>query len=534
MPITAARSIQLKISLAIALTFLAVLVVSASLTARGNRQLAVKIGLDKARDVGSAYFDGLNTMMLTGSLDQKGTLQQKLQIHDGVEDIRLVRVPGHMSDDRPEDLARDELDRRALAGEEVRHLEVVNGQRRVTVLIPIRASRNYRGTDCLACHPVEDGALLAAVRATYSLEKIDGDLRKNLIVNSLFNLILFAVGIALVLTLLRRIVVRPMLTMQGTMRTVEQNADLRQAIPIDSDDEVGALARSINSMLANFRTSMTQVAQTSNRLTEAAGQIIAVAEQTSQAASDQLLETGMTAQFIGDLGAIAQEVNQSAVETSNASVEAEQQARKGTEMTRNAIGGMVTLVNEIEQTARLIEDLEARSQSVSSVLDVIKGIAEQTNLLALNAAIEAARAGEAGRGFAVVADEVRKLATRSHDATGSIEEIIAQLQNEARAASGAMREARNRAEIHGQRLEQSMANLDHIAARVTDIRQLNTQMASAIQRQSSLTESGHQKVETISEIAHRTAAGAAHTRDVSDDLVDLAHELNGLVSRFKL
>ncbi len=534
MPIPAARSIQLKITLAIALTFLAVLAASAILTARGDRQLAVEIGLDKARDVGSSYFDGINTMMLTGTLDQKESLSRKLLAHEGVEDIRLVRAPGHMSDDRPEDLARDELERRALGGEEVSHVEEANGQRRVTVLSPIRASRNYLGTDCLSCHQVEEGTVLAAVRTTYSLDGIDGDLRRNRIVSSLFNLVLFAIGIALVLAVLRRIMVRPMLIMQGTMHAIEENADLARSIPIQGDDEVGRLAGSINSMLAKFRASLAQVADTSMRLSEAAGQIIAVAEQTSQAASDQLIETGQTAQFIGDLGTIAQEVDQSAVETSNASVEAEQQVREGTEMTRNAIGGMVTLVNEIEQTARIIEALEARSQSVSSVLDVIKGIAEQTNLLALNAAIEAARAGEAGRGFAVVADEVRKLATRSHDATGSIEDIVAQLQNEARAATEAMREARDRAETHGQRLEQSIANLDHIAARVTDIRKLNTHMAGAIQRQGSLTESGRQKVDTISEIAQRTAADAARTRDVSDDLVDLARELNGLVSRFKL
>jgi methyl-accepting chemotaxis protein len=530
----AARSVQAKIVLTITLTLLVVLAVSVFLTARGERALAMEIATGKALDAGRSFFDGVNTMMLTGTMDQVDNLRGKLMAGGELREVLIVNAPGKIPGLSKETPPKDELDQRAIQGAEVRVQGSDDAGRTVTVLTPIRASSNYLGTNCLSCHQVPEGTVVGAVRVTYSLAGLDGQIQDNLIFNSLANLVLYALGIGLVLLLLRKIVVSPLLAMRGDMQQIERDSDLGRRLAIHGDDEVGGLAQSINSMLDKFRVSLTQVAETSQRLTGAAEHIANSSAETTLAAGRQRSETDQAVSNMGDLQALALDVGGSANETANASVAADRDAAQSTTATREAIGGILGLVREIDQAAGTIEKLDERSGNVSNVLDVIRGIAEQTNLLALNAAIEAARAGEAGRGFAVVADEVRKLATLSQDSTRSIEDIVRQLQLEAKDAVRVMGHARDSASQHGRQLEQAASSLDQIVARVADIRELNTRMAEAVQRQNDLTESVNTRIRAVSEIADRTAEQATQTRGVSGDLVSLARELGALVSRFRL
>jgi len=530
----AASSIQLKVVLAVSLAFIAILVVSTLLTVGSERRLASRIGMDKASVMGHSFFDGVNTMMLTGNMDQKASLHEKM-MGNGVLELRIVQAPGKITATPPaESLPQDDLDTKALTGEMVTALTEKDGQRIVTVISPIKATANYHGTNCLACHQVDEGTVVGAVRTTYSLAELDGQHNRNLMINTGINIVLFIVGLALVFFILRRIVIKPLLVIRQAMHDIEMNADLTRKIAVSGTCEVGMLANSINSMLDKFHTSLSRVAETASRVSGAADHIASVSEGTANAAAQQRTETDQTAQFIGDLRVIAGEVGNNATQAANVSVEAEKQATQGTAMTREAIGGILNLVREIETTANIIEQLDKRSQNVSNVLDVIREIAEQTNLLALNAAIEAARAGEAGRGFAVVADEVRKLATRSHESTRSIEEIVSQLQSEAREAVGTMGHARASAEHDSRQLEQALSSLDQIVARVTEIRQINDRMSVSVEQQRSLTSSSSEKVLNISRIADHTASEAMQTRGVSEELVNLAHELNAMVGQFKL
>jgi methyl-accepting chemotaxis protein len=529
------HSVQAKIILAISLIFLAILLVSVFLTATGEHMLAQAIAKDKARDIGRSYFDSLNTLMITHTMSQRDGLRSKLLAEDGVLDVRVVHAPKYEDEfGNVKSPPVDELDKRALEGATLSLMGEVHGERTVTYIAPILASSNYLGTNCLKCHDVPEGSVLAAVRTTYSLAQLDGRIQHNLFQSAGVNLVIFLLGVGLVVWLLRRIVIVPLLGMRDTMQAIEANADLGQRLTVRGKDEVGALANAINGMLEKFRASLAQVADTSLRLSTAADQIAAVSDRTAAAAGRQRSETDLCNSAIGDLKAIAQEVGGGAAGTARASVEAEQQAMQGTAMTREAIGGILALVKEIEQAASTIEKLDERSRNVSNVLDVIRGIAEQTNLLALNAAIEAARAGEAGRGFAVVADEVRKLATQSQESTRSIEEIVGHLQQEAREAVQAMGHARASAETHSQRLEHSVASLDQIVARVTDIRALNEGMTRSVGRQTNLTEDVDIRMRNVSGIADHTADEATQTRGVAGELVALARALRALVERFRL
>ena len=528
-------SVQTKIAIIISLIFVAVLATSTAMTVRNEKALAVEVGIEKARDLAQSYFDGVNTMMLTGTMNQRESLQKKFMNMPGVLQMHIVHAPGKLAGiSTHESKPQDALEERGVNGETIAISGDDDKGRFVTVIKPLTTSSNYLGTNCLTCHQVAEGTVLGAVRVTYSLNELDKDFSSNLITVAVINLILTVVGIGLVIMLLRSIVVRPLLGIRETMHEVEQNADLGRRLSIARKDEIGALSQTINSMLERFSTSLGLVADTSHRLASVAERVASVSEITAEAAGRQLEESEATGRSIDDLKNIASEVGHSASRTAEASVAAEKDASQSTQATRQAISGILALVSEIQLAAKVIEELDQRSQDVSNVLDVIKGIAEQTNLLALNAAIEAARAGEMGRGFAVVADEVRKLATLSHQSTQDIEGIVAQLRQEARHAVDVMQNARDTAAQHSRQLEESVDGLDHIVEKVGDIRQLNGQMAQAAQQQSDLTRDVGQRVGKISEVAGRTATDAVETRAVSEELVTLARELNELVNRFKL
>jgi len=199
-----------------------------------------------------------------------------------------------------------------------------------------------------------------------------------------------------------------------------------------------------------------------------------------------------------------------------------------------AIGGIDSLLSEIGQAAEVIKRLGEQSDNVGVVLDVIRGIAEQTNLLALNAAIEAARAGEQGRGFAVVADEVRTLATRTHESTQEIQAMIEKLQLGARDAVKAMENASSKAQDESDHVERAAESLAMIAGQVSGINDMNTQIATAAEEQTKVTEDINRNVVNISQRADATAENARRNQEVSEELVALAAQLDELVSRFKL
>ncbi len=531
----ATRSVQAKIVVAIVLIFLAILATATLLTGSNERAWAAHIGQDKARDAALSYFDGINTLMLTGSMAQQESLRGKYLAMPGVRDIGIVHAAGVLDGVSTRQAPpRDDLERRAVKGEQIVEIGEDDKGRFVTFLAPLKASENHLGTNCLSCHQVATDTVLGAVRVTYSLNELDASLRQNLLLVGGLNLLLSLLGIGLVIALLRGIVIKPLLGMRNAMRDIEQNADLGRRLDALSKDEVGALAQAINSMLDKFGASLGLVAETSGRLAGAADRVSSVSLLTTEAASQQLRASEETSHSIGNLKNIAAEAEADAAKTAEASVAADQEAGNSTQMTREAINGILGLVQEIGRAGAVIEALDQRSQEVSNVLEVIKGIAEQTNLLALNAAIEAARAGEMGRGFAVVADEVRKLANLSHQSTRDIENIVTQLRQEARNAVQVMNTAQNSAAGHSRQLENSVAGLDRIATRVADIRELNAHMAHSVRTQGELTDAVDQRMASIGQIARRTADEAVETRGVSEELVALARQLNELVGRFRL
>ncbi|MGM0594417.1 MAG: methyl-accepting chemotaxis protein [Pseudomonadota bacterium] len=329
-------------------------------------------------------------------------------------------------------------------------------------------------------------------------------------------------------------------SVQGAIETIAHGAkqladgDLTTTIQLRSHDEMGHIAESFNSMSASFRNLVSQVISSSSQVASAAEELSAVTEETNKGITRQQHETDQVATAINQMSATVQEVSGNATSASEATQAAEQEAATGKGVVENTIDNINRLADGVGRAAELIKAVEGDSDEIGTVIDVIRGIAEQTNLLALNAAIEAARAGEQGRGFAVVADEVRTLASRTQQSTQNIQEMIERLQGGARRAVKAMDESSEQAGHGVESAAEAGESLERITASVSTIAQMNTQIASAAEEQSAVAEEINRNVSNISEISEQNASGSSQTAAASSQLSGLATELQGLISRFKV
>jgi methyl-accepting chemotaxis protein len=229
----------------------------------------------------------------------------------------------------------------------------------------------------------------------------------------------------------------------------------------------------------------------------------------------------------------AANVAQNALQAANSTQEADKQAIEGSSVVNNAVNTINALANEVTEASEVIQKLEEDSEGIGRVVEVITNIAEQTNLLALNAAIEAARAGEQGRGFAVVADEVRTLATRTHEATQEIQSMIESLQHQSRGAAAVMNRSREKAETSVSEAARAGAVLEEITVAVGTITEMNNQISVAANEQSAVSAEMSKNVVSINEVSDQTADNSELIAKASDVLSDLAGNLQGLVNQFK-
>ncbi|WP_407297593.1 methyl-accepting chemotaxis protein [Stutzerimonas zhaodongensis] len=530
-------SVQSKINLALLVVFALVLVASLLYSGSAEKQLILHVVEQQTKDTADSYFDSINTMMLTGTMAQREVLRSKILARPGVIDARIVRgdaVTKVFGPGFAHQAPADKLDERALAGEAT--VEVSNGQngRVLTVLNPIRAQQDYRGTNCLTCHQVPQDAVMGAVRISYDLSALDGEVHRNILTSAIIQTMLLLVGLVLMGYIIRRVIISRINDMRHTMEAMTADEDLSRTVAIHAQDEVGAMGSAFNRMIFKFRNSLEAVAAVTQQLGDVSSRVSSVAEKTQTAVREQRIETDMVASAMNEMSATVQEVARHANETASASSGADEEARIGVTLATEALDGIEVLIRDIENAARVIKQVETESVSIGTVLNVINGIAEQTNLLALNAAIEAARAGEQGRGFAVVVDEVRTLASRTQKSTEEIQHTIEQLQSGVRNAVQAMQGAQARAHSGSDCVAKTAQSLTVIAGEVNTINGMNTQIATAAEEQSAVAEEINRNITTISTIADTTLADASQTALISEDLVQLAAELNRLVGQFRL
>jgi len=349
--------------------------------------------------------------------------------------------------------------------------------------------------------------------------------------------LLIVVAVLVVLTL-RRWVRQPLAATAEAADKLAQG-DLTARIAVhpgsskDSRNEISHIAHGFNAMAENFRSIVQQISAATGQLAAASEETSSITRETSVGTQRQQAEIEQVATAMNEMTATVSEVASNASHAATAANEAEAAASKGQAVVRQTLEVIDGLAQGIDEADEVVRRLAVESDTIGTVLDVIRSIAEQTNLLALNAAIEAARAGEHGRGFAVVADEVRSLASRTQKSTQEIQEMIQRLQSGAAVAVQAMDKSRSEAKAGVVQANATRDTLSVIVAAVNSINDLNAQIASASEEQSAAAQEIDRNINNITDVVAQTADGSAQTAAASEELARLAEELQTLVARFK-
>ncbi|MFL1480779.1 methyl-accepting chemotaxis protein [Pseudomonas grimontii] len=331
--------------------------------------------------------------------------------------------------------------------------------------------------------------------------------------------------------LLTRSIVTPLRKALDVAETIA-GGNLTSVIEDNGRDEPARLISALSTMQTNLRQTIQHIAGSATQLASAAEELSAVTEEASRGLQQQNNEIDQAATAVNEMTAAVEEVARNAVSTSEASNQSNQAARLGRDRVVETVGAIQTMTQDVQNTAAMIEGLATQGRDIGKVLDVIRAIAEQTNLLALNAAIEAARAGEAGRGFAVVADEVRALAHRTAQSTQEIEKMVAGIQNGTGEAVQSMQQSNQRTQDTLEMARAAGVALEQITQSISLINERNLVIASASEEQAQVSREVDRNLVNIRDLATQSAAGANQTSAASHELSRLAVDLNGMVARF--
>ncbi len=460
---------------------------------------SVEFGLNLAQDFADTFTDEFGAHMALHTLDDRdfNTLASNIP-GESFTDVEAVRA--------------------ALDGERIMRRVRDDGTHYATV---VRAIPDFDGDNIAVVEIAMDRGFYATAMST----------SRNTVL--IIGLIAIAAGLAIA-WFIGRSIVRPVNdTVEAMCEIAEGEGDLTKRLDENGKDEIAALAHAFNLFAQRVQETVSEVGGSTEQLASAAEEMSTITAETNQNTQRQREETEQVVTAMNEMTATVQEVARNAETAAEAAREADSSAQQGSQVVDRTITGINNLAQEVESAAETINRLGSDTENIGSVLDVIREIADQTNLLALNAAIEAARAGEAGRGFAVVADEVRTLASRTQDSTQEIQSMIERLQTGSREAVEAMESSRSRAQSTVEEAGNASESLGSITQSVSRISEMNDQIASAAEEQSSVADEINRNIVSINEISEQTAEGATQTATAGDQLARLANQLQNLVAKFK-
>ncbi|KJZ15476.1 hypothetical protein TW85_05050 [Marinomonas sp. S3726] len=354
----------------------------------------------------------------------------------------------------------------------------------------------------------------------------------NMITVSLIASVIFALAISI---LVGKTVIKPIANLQNRLTEITTgDGDLTLRINSNSLDEIGKLSNSFDSFIERLANTIQRITDSSTALADSSNTALRITAETQSSIKTQQGETSIVSNAVSEMNTATQEVALNTASAAQIAERVKESVDKGKRSANETQEIIREMADEVTRTSKDIETLAKETESIGTVLDAIRGIAEQTNLLALNAAIEAARAGETGRGFAVVADEVRSLAQRTQESTVDIQELVEKLQREASQAVASMQNGNTTTEACLAKSTETSHSFEEAYEAVSQISDLNTQIAAAVEEQSQVASEITNNLNNIQEIALQTTTGAEESAEANQQIADQVIELNNNIHQFKV
>jgi methyl-accepting chemotaxis protein len=506
-------------------------------TTMNQRNMAIQQAQDFSMSVHRMTMSSLTGMMITGTIAQRAIYLDQVRQSEEIRGLKVVRGDAVIKQFGPGEAGESEtdaLERGVLDSKQPSFQVVEDGDSEsLRAVIPVIAQKQYLGKDCLTCHVVPEGTALGAVSMKISLDKLNASVRE-------FRLMIMVAALGLILPVIafvyfstRTSVSRPLEEVTHRLRDIaEGEGDLTQRLEVTGRDEIGEVALAFNAfmeklqaVIGEVKTSAAQLMHTVEELAVVSRRVASNSEQASQDAFSMAAQVEIMTFTLDGLAGQAEDVQRTSAESSEHST-------RGGQIIHAASAEMERVTAAVGESSQIIQALGEQSDQITQIVNVIREIADQTNLLALNAAIEAARAGEQGRGFAVVADEVRKLAERTSNSTQEITAMIEKIQGGTRTAIQSMESGVSRVTAGAALAQQAGVAINEITDRVSQVVAAVNEISSSLKEQALSNGENAHKVENIARLSEENSTAFHDTAKTVQYIDELAHSLDGLVGRF--
>ena len=508
-------------------------------TTQVNRDTAILQAQDFSKSIHEMTMAGLTGMMITGTVGQREVFLDQIEQLSVIKDLVVARSDAVVKLYGPDTKSKrplDALETQVMAsGTPYMAVESANGSSFLHVINPTKASKNYLGKDCLVCHQVPEGTVLGVVSMKVSLDSVEAQVAAFRI--KIAGVALAALGALLVIIYLitNHFVSKPLEAMRKGLADIARGeGDLTRRLDVRGNDEVGQSAQVFNEMMENFNQLVRQVRDSASQVSARVAALSDSADRVTQSSHHQNEKSNQAAAAVEQLVSSISSIAQSAAHVQHQSQDSLARATEGSRNLNVLLGEMNVVEHAVKEMADSVNNFVKNTEAITAMTREVKDIAEQTNLLALNAAIEAARAGEQGRGFAVVADEVRKLAEKSSRSATEIDAITAQLSAQSVAVRRSIEAGISYLECSQAAVHSVSDVLEATNGSVTEVGHGLDAIASATDQQRRFSGDVENSIEAIAGMARENSGTVEQTAGAAHDLKRLAEGLATLVGRFKV